>query len=143
MSGITVGVDGSHHAHKALDWAMAEAALRKVPLTVVTVNEVAATHWTGQPIVMPEDKQRLDTDQHAVEELVTEAAKRLSGEQPQITITAVNGFPANVLIDASTAADLVVVGNRGGGGFPKLALGGTATKVVHHANCPVVVVHSQ
>jgi nucleotide-binding universal stress UspA family protein len=142
MSGITVGVDGSHHAHTALDWAMAEAALRKVPLTVITVNEVAATAWTGQPIVLPEDTQRLDSDRQAAEELVTGAAKRLSGEQPQVTITPVSGFPANVLIDASASADLLVVGNRGGGGFPKLALGATASKVVHHAHCPVVVVHS-
>jgi len=34
MPGITVGVDGSHNGHRALDWAMREAVLRQVPLTV-------------------------------------------------------------------------------------------------------------
>jgi nucleotide-binding universal stress UspA family protein len=40
MPGIIVGIDGSHDAHRALEWAMQEAAVRYAPLTVVTVNEV-------------------------------------------------------------------------------------------------------
>ena len=39
MPGIIVGVDGSDESGKALGWAMREAALRHVPLTVVTVRE--------------------------------------------------------------------------------------------------------
>jgi nucleotide-binding universal stress UspA family protein len=142
MSGITVGVDGSHHAHKALDWAMTEAALRKLPLTVLTVNEVVAGFWTGRPVPFPEDKPRLEHVRRVAEDAVTAAAKKLDGEQPQVTIKAVHGFPANLLIDASAESDLVVVGNRGGGGFPRLSLGAVASKVVHHAHCPVVVVPS-
>ena len=42
MPGITVGVDGSDHSHRALEWAMKEAAIRKVALTVLAVHEVAA-----------------------------------------------------------------------------------------------------
>jgi nucleotide-binding universal stress UspA family protein len=140
MSGITVGVDGSHHAHKALDWAMTEAALRKLPLTVLTVNEVVAGFWTARPVPFPEDTPRLEHIRQVAEELVTDAAKKLDGEQPQFTIKAVNGFPANELIDASADSDLLVVGNRGGGGFPRLSLGAVASKVVHHTHCPVVVV---
>jgi nucleotide-binding universal stress UspA family protein len=142
MSGITVGVDGSHHAHKALDWAMTEAALRKLPLTVLTVNEVVAGFWTARPVPFPQDAARLDHIRQAAEEMVTKAAKELPGEQPQTTIKAINGYPANELISASGECDLIVVGNRGGGGFPRLSLGAVASKVVHHAHCPVVVVPS-
>ena len=39
MSGIIVGVDGSGHSQRALEWAMHEAAIRHVPLTVLTVHE--------------------------------------------------------------------------------------------------------
>jgi nucleotide-binding universal stress UspA family protein len=39
MSGILVGVDGSGHSQRALEWAMHEAAIRHEPLTVLTVHE--------------------------------------------------------------------------------------------------------
>jgi len=34
MPGIVVGVDGSGHSQRALEWAMKEAAAREAPLTV-------------------------------------------------------------------------------------------------------------
>lgn len=40
MSGVVVGTDESHKSCKALDWAMAEAAVRTAPLTVLTVHSV-------------------------------------------------------------------------------------------------------
>jgi nucleotide-binding universal stress UspA family protein len=142
MSGITVGIDGSHHGRKALDWAMREAALRNIPLTVLTVHTVIREPWTGSPVSDPADTPDLARARAAVEHEVAEAAERLGTGQPQVTVTAINGFPAKVLIEASANSDLVVVGNRGGGGFPRLSLGGVASQVVHHAHCPVVVVPS-
>jgi nucleotide-binding universal stress UspA family protein len=136
MSGITVGVDGSHNGHRALDWAMREAALRQVPLTVLAVHEVMASYWTGNPVTVPGDESALEKARIAAEHAVAESAAGLDGEQPQITVSAINGFAAKALIEASADSDLVVVGNRGGGGFPRLSLG------VHHAHCPVVVVPS-
>ena len=38
MPGIIVGVDGSGHSQRALEWAMKEAAMRHAPLTVLTVH---------------------------------------------------------------------------------------------------------
>jgi nucleotide-binding universal stress UspA family protein len=142
MSGITVGIDGSHHGRKALDWAMREAALRKLPLTVLTVHPVIRESWTGNPVSDPADAPDVAKARAAAEQAVAAAAKVLGAEQPQVTVTAINGFPAKALIEASADSDLVVVGNRGGGGFPRLSLGGVASQVVHHAHCPVVVVPS-
>jgi nucleotide-binding universal stress UspA family protein len=142
MSGITVGVDGSHNGHKALDWAMREAALRNVPLTVLAVHEVMASYWTGNPVRVPGDASELEKVRSAAEHAVAQAAEGLGTEQPRVTVTAIDGFAAQALIDASADSDLVVVGNRGGGGFPRLSLGAVASQVVHHAHCPVVVVPS-
>jgi nucleotide-binding universal stress UspA family protein len=52
----------------------------------------------------------------------------------------VEGNPAQVLLDESTGADLLVVGNRGHGGFVEALLGSTGQHCVHHATCPVVVI---
>jgi nucleotide-binding universal stress UspA family protein len=140
MSGVTVGVDGSRNAQPALDWAMHEAALRKLPLNVITVHEAIASYWSDTPVTFAGDEELVEKARQAAEEAVAEAAKRLGTEQPVVTVTAINGFPAKSLVDASADSDLVVVGTRGGGGFPHLSLGAVASQVAHHANCPVVVV---
>jgi nucleotide-binding universal stress UspA family protein len=121
---------------------MREAALRKVPLTVLAVHEVMASYWTGNPITTPGDVPELEKVRIAVEHAVAEAAEGLVGDKPEVTVSAINGFAAKALIEASADSDLVVVGNRGGGGFPRLSLGAVASQVVHHAHCPVVVVPS-
>lgn len=141
MAGIIVGVDGSHDAHRALEWAMKEAAIRHVPLTVVTVHEVAVSGWTGQPIILPMDQPEVDKARQAAEEAVAKAAAQLGESQPAaVTVRAVNGLAAQELIEASRDADLLVVGSRGGGGFARLMLGSVSDKVARHAHCPVVVV---
>jgi nucleotide-binding universal stress UspA family protein len=121
---------------------MREAAMRKVPLTVLAVHEVMASYWTGNPVTVPADTPELEKVRIAVEHAVADAAEGLEGERPQVTVAAINGFAAKALIEASADSDLLVVGNRGGGGFPRLSLGAVASQVVHHAHCPVVIVPS-
>jgi nucleotide-binding universal stress UspA family protein len=140
MPGILVGVDGSEHASQALEWAMKMAAALHLPLTVLTVHEVAASHWTGNPIIYPEDRTAQEPARQAAEKAVAEAAGRLGSSSPDsVTVLSVSGNAARELIEASRQVDLVVVGSRGGGGFASLMMGSTSSQVVHHAYCPVVV----
>jgi nucleotide-binding universal stress UspA family protein len=143
MSGIVVGIDGSHNASHALEWAMTEAAIRKAPLTVITVNSVPASYWSGAPVELPGDQERVAEIRKTAEAAVADTAARLGASQPEsVTVTAISGFPAQTLIGASADSDLLVVGTRGGGGFAPLVLGSVSNQVVHHAHCPVVVVPS-
>jgi nucleotide-binding universal stress UspA family protein len=141
MAGIVVGIDGSDNAHRALDWALKDAAALHAPLTVITVYEVAVSAWTGNPIILPPDRDDLEKTRRRVEEIVAKAATQTGQpEPPSIIVRAEIGLAARVLIDASRDADLLVVGSRGSGGFARTLLGSVSQQVVQHSECPVVVV---
>jgi nucleotide-binding universal stress UspA family protein len=138
---MVVGIDGSHNSSHALEWAMSEAALRNADLTVITVNPVPASYWSGQPIELGGDSERVEEIRKSAQEAVDKAAAALGDKQPKsVTVAAISGFPAKTLIDTSEGADLMVVGSRGGGGFGSLFMGSISSQVVHHSKCPVVVV---
>jgi len=120
---------------------MSEAAVRNAELSVIAVNSVPAGYWTGNPVTLPGDEDRVAEARKAAEAAVTKVYDSLAGSKPpSVIVTAVSGFPAKTLIDASENCDLLVVGTRGGGGFGSLMLGSVSMQVVHHAKCPVVVV---
>jgi nucleotide-binding universal stress UspA family protein len=141
MSGIIVGIDGSNHSIRALEWAANQAAVQNAPLTVLTVHLVLQSGWTGNPITFPEDSEELEKERQAAEEMTLKVTSQLGEARPaSVTVRAVNGFPSQELIQASREADLLVVGSRGAGGFARLLAGSVSSQVVHHAHCPVVVV---
>jgi nucleotide-binding universal stress UspA family protein len=115
--------------------------MRHADLTVITVNSVIEGYWSGQPVTMPGDDEKVVEARDLAETAVAKIASDLGDRQPaSVHVVAKNGFPAQALIGASRDADLLVVGSRGGGGFSALALGSVTNQVVHHAKCPVVVV---
>jgi nucleotide-binding universal stress UspA family protein len=141
MSRIVVGVDGSDHAQHALEWAMNEAVLRDLPLTVVAVEPIAVDHWGLAPVRSRADQDGRKRVAEAAQQLVEKVSAEFSGaHMPAVTVQAVAGVPAQVLIDESYDADLMIVGSRGAGGFERLMMGSVSSQVAHHAGCPVVVV---
>ena len=139
MSGIFVGVDGSTHSQTALEWAMREAGIRHAALTVITVHEVAASGWGGS-LEFPADEIMREEERKAVQEAVDQAVASLGdAAPPEITVQALIGQPAPLLIEASKGADLLVVGSRGSGGFARLLLGSVSTQLTEHAQCPVTI----
>jgi nucleotide-binding universal stress UspA family protein len=139
MSGIVVGIDGSGHSRRALEWGIREAALRQVPLTVVTVHQTMTGYWGGA-VSYPEDLPLAERARQAARKETDEALQRLGGSIPQVTVQAASGIPAEELLSAAKDADLVVVGSRGAGGFARLLLGSVSSQVAHHAHCPVVII---
>jgi nucleotide-binding universal stress UspA family protein len=140
MSGIIVGVDGSGHSQRALAWAMNEAAVRRVPLSVLTVHP-AIVDYFGSVVTSPQDLELTEQTQAAVKTEADQVLAGLGGPRPEsVTVRAVHGFPVEELVNASKDADMVVLGSRGVGGFTRMLLGSTAGQVVQHAHCPVVIV---
>ena len=143
MSGILVGVDGSDSSHRALSWALHEAAYHQVPLRVMTVHPGPVRPATRIYWNVPELPEGSFDPEHARAELqsfVDKLATDTGDTPPEITVDVIRGDPAEELISASRDADLLVVGSRGSGAFAKLLIGSVSSKVTHHAACPVVVV---
>ena len=125
---VVVGVDGSLAAQAAVGFACEEAALRDVPLVAVC----ALTDASG----------RLG-EGHQVEEDFGQLMASQAKEHPEITVIrrVVAGTPRAALLAASADAQMLVVGSRGRGGLDRMCLGSVAQAVLHHAPCPVGVVH--
>jgi nucleotide-binding universal stress UspA family protein len=143
VPGVIVGVDGSDHSRYALRWAMQEAVLRHVPLTVLTVHPDPVRPATGIYWGLrsyPENSFDPDLVRAAVQEFVDKVASEIGGTVPEVTVRVATGDPAEELLRASRAADLLVVGSRGGGGFARLLLGSVSSQAMHHADCPVVAI---
>ena len=141
MSGIIVGIDGSGHSHRALEWAINEAAMRHAPLTVLTVEQAVAGFW-GAPVLYAGDADLTEHARKLAQDETDAALGALPAEArpPEVTVLAVLGIPAEEILGVAMNADMVVVGSRGAGGFKKLLMGSVSTTVVHHAHCPVVVI---
>lgn len=143
MPGIIVGIDGSDHSRQALEWAMREAALRRVPLTVLTVHEIVAGYW-GYVGVDPEAHAAADRVGRMAQLEVDKVLDELGDAHPEsVTVRSVNGGPARQLLAAARDAGMIVVGSRGAGGFARLLMGSVSTQVSHHARCPVVIVPAE
>lgn len=134
--GIVVGVDGSQSSAAALRWALDEAERTGAAVRAVTAWETP-TNW-GKPVpVYPGDHPEVDVEARLARIVGDSTAGRPS---LRVTREVVEGHPAQVLIDRARGADLLVVGQRGFGGFAGTLTGSVSQKCVHHASCPVVVV---
>ena len=140
MPGIIVGVDGSGHSQRALEWAMKEAGMRHAPLTVLTVHP-AIVGYFGGVVTSAGDLELTEQTQAAVKVEADRVLAGLDGPHPEsVTVKAVHGFPVEEIINASKDADIVVLGSRGVGGFSRMLMGSTAGQVVQHAHCPVLII---
>jgi len=126
---IVVGADGSPESQAAIRLAFEEAALRDVPLVAVCALADAPGRFGGAA-QMEEDFSHLMTLQEK--------------EHPEVTVLrqVTVGPPRSALLAAAAEAQMLVVGSRGRGGLDGMSLGSVAQAVLHHAPCPVGVVHT-
>ena len=142
--GILVGVDGSSTAQAAVRWAAPDAAMRNVPLTLVHVTNASVP--TVPQIAMPAGFARWLEEQGRT---ITDAAVKVAEESTprsgpaQINSEVLFGPAVRTLVDLSKDAEMVVVGCRGRGALTRTFLGSVSSGLVHHAHCPVAVIHDE
>ncbi|MFI7538982.1 universal stress protein [Streptosporangium sp. NPDC049376] len=132
---VVVGVDGSPAGAEAVGFAFAEASFRGAALRAV--------HAWSRPTAGGGLHASADAEETAQEarRALAEALAGWSERYPDVKVTEhlEHGHPVDVLRDASTRADLLVVGSRGRGDLAGLLLGSVSHSLLHHAACPLVV----
>ena len=141
---ILLASDGSPHAQNAAKAAVEMAQKFGTSLTVLNVYEdLSAASAPGQDdtLISATDvgvyaKQWLDYVAQPVMELAKEAGVYCSFVQE-------GGKPEDAILNfaAQHGVDLIVLGSRGLRGYQRMLLGSVSNRVVHQADCPVLVVH--
>lgn len=138
---IVVGIDGSEYSTAALQTAATLAAALKLRLEVVSCWSRSDIYFAAEIPVggFPEG----DLLEGEATRLVEDAVERALGpERPRsLSISVRYGHPAQILVEESANARLLVLGRRGRGGFLGLRIGSVSSACVAHAHCPVVVVN--
>jgi nucleotide-binding universal stress UspA family protein len=118
---VVAGIDGSPRSLDAVEAAAFAAAMRHRPLRIVHAAETTAEF---------------------PEEYLSEAALLAEKVAPDLSMTSelLAGPPAPALLAESGRAALLILGDRGLGGFPGLMVGSMAVHAATHSACPVVIV---
>ncbi|MBR8638854.1 universal stress protein [Streptomyces tuirus] len=133
---VIVGVDDADDQNDLVRYAAHEAMMRGVPLHVAHSVALpgpfggAKEEETGHDLAVQRGAAVVDRF-----EAVARSAfpgLTVSGELPF-------GDPASTLVERSAEASLLVLGHRGRGGFPRLALGSVSLQVATHSRSPVLV----
>ncbi|MHA7985242.1 universal stress protein [Rathayibacter sp. CAU 1779] len=132
---IVVGVDGSEQSIVALRQADRLSRLLGARIEAVSTWSYPVAM---SPYALSMEPSFEEIAVQALDEALTEA---YGSDRPALLTTVVQyGHPAQVLIERSTGAEMLVLGSRGRGGFAGLLLGSVSSECAAHANCPVLIV---
>jgi nucleotide-binding universal stress UspA family protein len=138
---IIVGVDGSPSSKRAVEWCAAHAEALGAEIVAAHSIEMpvfAASGFGAVPLPVLSEPDREALRAVIESDWCTPLAK--AGIPVRVVVT--EGPPAAAIIALadSEAADLVVTGRRGRGGFAELLLGSTSHQLSHHLARPLVIV---
>lgn len=141
---IVVAVDGSAASNTAVEWAAREAVMRAASVTLMHVIEPVVVNWP----IAPMQGSITEWQQQNAHQVITHAQKAFyagigEAQAPSMHTEVRAGTAVSELTDASTQAQMIVVGNRGMGAVERVILGSVSSGLLHHAHCPVTVVHAE
>jgi nucleotide-binding universal stress UspA family protein len=136
---VVVGVDASEESKEALRWAANYARFVGASLEVVHAWHPAEEHAWLQSLPPPANPTEVAREALArvVDQVVADLDPPL-----QVRTAVIEGHAAKVLVQESRGATLLVVGNRGFGGFDGLLLGSISGQCATHSPCSVVIVRA-
>jgi nucleotide-binding universal stress UspA family protein len=142
--GILVAVDGSGESDAAVRWAARESQFRNLPVTLAHVVVPVVTSWPVRSLQADFDAWQEDNARQVLEQAHKMLLSTLGGsELPDVRTDVLHDYAVPALVGAAKNAEMVVIGSRGLGAFGRAVMGSVSSGVVHHARCPVVIVHTQ
>ncbi|MFG1609747.1 universal stress protein [Actinoplanes sp. NPDC049265] len=137
---IVVGTDGAEPGKAAARWAALEAQRRGAVLRIVH-----AFDWEWAQSRYDYSGELLNVAQKTAEAITANAHDAAAAAAPGIVIETdtLLGRTVPRLLGLAEDVQLMVLGNRGRGGFASLLLGSVSQHVATHAGCPVVVVRGR
>lgn len=132
---ILLAVDGSEHSNRAKEAAAELAGRAGGEILVLHVREIDSLGRAG-PISLEEPGDASDLVNHVVDDLRGRGAT-VRGEAHAVLASGV--APHIIATAKGFGADVIVMGTRGMSDFSALLVGSVAHKVIHHAECPVLV----
>jgi nucleotide-binding universal stress UspA family protein len=143
---LAIGLDGSRHAHRAVDLVGALAPPRGGRVTLVGVVEPVRVPSTGllpasARDVIRAEAARLEAERVTAAQVeVDRAAAMLAPAGWAVGRVVRTGVPLPTLLEVAAKADLLVLGARGMGGLEGLLLGSVADGAVNRAPGPLLIV---
>ena len=132
---VVVGIDGSETSGEAIEFAFSFAERHgRDLLAVYAWNDVG---WAELP-EQDWDHVRRDLAKVLDEQLAPHRARHPS---VHVATEVALDAPARALLQAADGAALLAVGSHGRGAVKRAILGSVSHAVLHHAPCPVAVVH--
>lgn len=144
--GVVCAVDGSDGSLWALDRSFSEARAHRCPLYAVSVVDPAPDGFVpGMAEIVQESVDRLlsgmrEVALRSIEQVQENRTARGEPSGSPVSLHVLQGSVIETLLSCCTGQHTLVVGTRGNGGFIRLLLGSVSTALVHHAECPVLVV---
>jgi nucleotide-binding universal stress UspA family protein len=139
-SAIVVATDGTESSKAAVLWAAREAERRKLPLRVAH-----AFDWEWRAARYDASTEYVELARQFAEAVTAAATDLARTVAPTVKIEAdtLIGHAASRLLAVAEDAELMVLGNRGRGGFASLLLGSVSQRVATHAPGSVVIVRGR
>jgi nucleotide-binding universal stress UspA family protein len=140
-----VGTDGSETAGTAVQEAIELAKTVGAAVNVVCAFEpVSSQRLRDEARQVPADMEWMVNPREDVDATLRVAAERVEAAGLSVNTYARQGDPADAILDVAeeSAADLIVVGNKGMTGEKRFLLGSVPNKVSHHAPCSVLIIRT-
>jgi len=136
---VVVGADASEHGDHTLGVAFEEADRRKAPLIAIRAYALPVPYGVMAMSTMPYDPDELKRTEA---EALANSVRPWREKYPDVEVETLvaQASAGRVLVDVSSSAGLVVVGSHGHGVIAGTLLGSISLQVLHHADCPVLVV---